>query len=261
MEGGVGCGMERLSADDISYVLSLISPADACRSAAVSAPFRSAAESDNVWARFLPSDHRDIVSRAVDPVAFSSKKDLYFLLCNSILIDGGRKSFALEKHSGAKCYTLSARDLSIVWGDHESYWRWVSLPESRFAEVAELWDVCWLDIRGKIDCGALSSCTAYKAYLIFKLTREAYGFKRPPQQVSVSIGPHIVENEVCLQPENPSVDHRVPRARNDGWMEIEIGDFFVGDGSEGEVTMSFRQVRSMHWKRGLIVEGIQVRPR
>ncbi|CAA6662507.1 unnamed protein product [Spirodela intermedia] len=84
-------------------------------------------------------------------------------LCRSILVDGGAKSFALERSSGKKCFLLSARELTIIWGDTPHYWDWISVPGSRFSEVARLLDVCWLEIRGKIECGMLSQKTSYAA--------------------------------------------------------------------------------------------------
>lgn len=151
----------RLPEECVSHVLSLTSPRDACRSAAVSVAFRRAAGSDIVWSRFLPSDYGGILSRAVDPVAYASLKELYFVFCGSILIDGGRKVilgdclvylqigtgtfcyccycfyeilqvFGLERERGAKWYTICARDLGIAWGDDPRYWKWVSRPDSRF---------------------------------------------------------------------------------------------------------------------------------
>ncbi|ONK79543.1 uncharacterized protein A4U43_C01F7450 [Asparagus officinalis] len=62
-------------------------------------------------------------------------------------MDGGKKAFCLEKESGAKCYTLCARDLGIAWGDDERYWRWVFHPRSRFSEVVELRLVWLFDTR------------------------------------------------------------------------------------------------------------------
>lgn len=267
------CLIGRLPEECLSHVLSLTSPRDACRSAAVSPAFRTAADSDAVWRRFLPSDHREIVSRAVDPMVHASLKELYFRLCDSVLIDGGKRIFVLERESGAKCYTLCARNLEIIWGDDQRYWTWDSHPDSRFAEVADLRHVCWLDIRGKIDCRELSSNTTYKAYLIFKLSPDAHGLKFPIQLVSVSLGPQISQQEVCLDPNDDEdgdwdmneghdipADVRVPHARNDGWMEIEMGEFFSENGDDGEVSMSYREVEILNWKGGLIVEGILVRP-
>jgi hypothetical protein len=33
----------------------------------------------------------------------------------------------LDKGTGAKCYTLSARSLHISWGDTPNYWKWINL--------------------------------------------------------------------------------------------------------------------------------------
>ena len=53
--------------------------------------FRAAAESDVVWERFLPADYRHILSRLVQPLMFSSRKELFLGLCSPNLIDGGNK--------------------------------------------------------------------------------------------------------------------------------------------------------------------------
>ncbi|RZS20362.1 hypothetical protein BHM03_00052866 [Ensete ventricosum] len=155
-------GIETLPEGCIAEAISLTSPRDACRSSVVSSVFRSAAASDTVWERFLPSDCHSILSRAVHPVEYSSKRDLFFLLCDSVLIDGGKmvyhfpsasnrpiyfhfsisirccfsSGFWLERSSGAKCYMLSASALSIIWGDTPRYWKWVSPPDSRYLDFS-----------------------------------------------------------------------------------------------------------------------------
>lgn len=73
----------------LTAVLSRTSPRDVCRSSAVSKELRSVAESDAVWKRFLPSDHGEI-GLAYDPVAFSTKKQLYESLTEIVLDDGER---------------------------------------------------------------------------------------------------------------------------------------------------------------------------
>ena len=45
-------------------------------------------------------------------------------------------------------------------------------------------------------------------------------------------------------------------------MELELGDFFNGDqGDDEEVKMSLREAKGYHLKGGLIIEGIEVRPK
>ena len=75
----------------ISHIISFTSPRDACRSSAVCSIFRSGSESDSVWERFLPPDYQDVLAGSVSPpVRFSSKKELFFRLCDPVLIDEGR---------------------------------------------------------------------------------------------------------------------------------------------------------------------------
>ncbi|CAL9097607.1 unnamed protein product [Musa acuminata var. zebrina] len=285
-------GMDRLPEGCVAHAIALTSPRDVCRFSAVSSAFRSAAAYDTVWDRFLPSDYRSILSRAVRPVVCSSKRDLFFRLCDSLLIDAGKMSFWLERSSGAKCYMLSARSLSITWGDTPQYWRWVPLSDCRFSEAAELVNVCWLEIRGKIQSRMLSGRRTYAAYLIFRLADWSRGLGHPPQEASVTMGvQHSSTHVVRLQPNDSSSRVRARRnrirfgpllrwgammleiaadqeaaaevgdARDDGWMEAELGEFYIDEGEDGEVEMSLMEVRGGHWKKGLIIQGIEIRPK
>ncbi|KAJ4955528.1 hypothetical protein NE237_012311 [Protea cynaroides] len=254
----------------IADILSLTSPRDACRSSVVSSIFRSAVDSDSVWERFLPSDIRLILSSSVSPSLpnFSSKKEQFLHLCdNPLLIDNGTKTFALEKSSGKKCFMIGAKELSIAWGGTPMYWNWPSLPESRFSEVAELLRVCWLDIRGKMETQLLSPNTTYVAYMVFKFTDDAYGFENDPVEVSVklaSVGRAEqggVKSVYLKRHEETEAEREAPKERGDGWMELKMGEFFNERGEDGEVEMSLKEVKVLWWKSGLIIEGIELRPK
>ena len=43
--------------------------------------------------------------------------------------------------------------------------------------MAELVDVCWLEISGKLSLSLLSPGTTYAAYLVFALTDDSYGLE------------------------------------------------------------------------------------
>ncbi|KAJ9158593.1 hypothetical protein P3X46_024158 [Hevea brasiliensis] len=266
----------------VSLILSFTSPLDACRSSLVSSTFQSAMESDAVWERFLPSDYRDILSRAVTPLKFSSKKELFFHLCNPILMDAGKKSFKLEKSSGKISYTLSARELSIMWSDVPTYWSWMPTIESRFLEVTVLRTTWWLEIQGKIRTQMLSPNTKYGAYLIMKISDRAYGLDSIPSEISVEVGNQVSSNiaylhgqhskkqpTMCLDNTNHTqmVETRLkdkhftmPRKREDSWSEIELGEFFSGDSDE-EVKMTLMEVKGCQLKGGLVINAIEVRPK
>ncbi|RDX76919.1 F-box protein PP2-B11, partial [Mucuna pruriens] len=260
-------GIEGLPEGCVACIIALTTPLDACRVSLVSKIFRSAADSDAVWERFLPSDYHSIISLFPSPLNYSSKKTLYLALSDRpIIIKQGRKSFQLDRKSGNKCYMLAARSLVIVWGDSEEYWNWTTDPDSRFPEVAELLDVCWLEIRGAINTLALSPNTRYGAYLVFKMIN-ANGFDKWPVELSVSIfGSHDSTKNVCLYPNVLRPNRRVqglqcPNVRGDGWLEIEMGEFFNTDLEEAEVQMSVKEIKGGHWKKGLFLEGIEVRPK
>ncbi|KAK7356767.1 hypothetical protein VNO80_16043 [Phaseolus coccineus] len=250
----------------IADILSRTTPMDACRLSLVSKLFHSAADSDAVWERFLSSDYHSIISQSLLP-NYPSKKALYLALSDHpVILDEGKMSFQLEKKSGKKCYMLAARALTIIWGSTDQYWNWLTHPDSRFPEVATLRDVCWLEIRGVLKTLTLSPDTQYAAYFVFKMIN-ARGFENVCVELSVNFdGDHGSSKNVCLDPRERSRNERGvaglqrPSARSDGWLEIEMGEFF-NIGIEDEVQMSVMAVKDGRWKSGLLVEGIEVRPK
>lgn len=121
--------------------------------------------------------------------------------------------------------------------------------------------MCWLEIRGVFNTLTLSPDTQYAAYFVFKMT-DARGFRNRRVEVSVDFNGDGTKN-VCL--DGSSNGERVaglqrPSLRSDGWLEIEMGEFF-NVGLEDEVQMSVMEVKAGNWKSGLFVEGIEVRPK
>lgn len=321
----------RLPEECVAHAIAMTTPGDACHSSAVSPAFRAAADSDAVWDRFLPRDYAAVLARADDHEDDAgggreySKKELFTRLCSSpVLLDGGTMSFGLERRSGAKCWMLSARALNIVWGDDPACWNWTAnLPGSRFPEVAELVDVCWLEITGKLQLSLLTPKTTYAAYLVFAISDDSYGLEcnigiLPPKATTTIIlpssgatnthkPPTSTEHTICLQhlqgeeeaaahrrrqeyvrwPRNKyygmmrkkvtrEADHDIkcPRRRagdddddDDGrWLEVELGEFVVGGEDEeepllGVLEVCVKEVECRRWKRGLIVQGIDIRPK
>ncbi|MCD7446004.1 hypothetical protein HAX54_024708 [Datura stramonium] len=254
----------------VSDILSFTSPKDAAISSAVSRGFNSAAESDVIWEKFLPDDYKNIISRYASPWVCSSKKELYFSLCDSpVLIDGGKLSFSLDKKTGKKCFMIAARELAISWGvDTPWYWEWISHPDTRFVEVAHLKAVRWLDIRGTIGTQMLSKRTKYVMYLVFKLVEGHEGLEianayvrfvnrmsenEAEERASVV---SLVEEKVKRRKRNVKLPHN----RGDGWMEIELGRFFNDTGDDGDVEARLMEIMRLHGKGGLIVQGMEFRP-
>ncbi|KAI3752552.1 hypothetical protein L2E82_24586 [Cichorium intybus] len=274
--------LNMLPEDCVSTILSLTSAADACRFMLASSSLRSAAKSDLVWGKFLPSELSSILSRTHSQLNFSSKKELYFKLCDSILLDGGIRSFSLNKISGKKSFVLSSRALSISLSNEPNHWSWSNHARSRFSEVIELKTTFSIEIEGKINTKDLSPNTTYGAYLIIQVSDRAFGLDSIASEISVSKEECSVSNTAYLCPVDERKQQlesllfmnrrrmmeklvvegegRRPSKREDGWMEIELGEFFVGQKNE-EVQMKLMEVKGHQLKGGLIIEGIEVRPK
>ncbi|VAI62865.1 unnamed protein product [Triticum turgidum subsp. durum] len=276
------CEIARLPEELLSAALARTTPRDACRAAAVSPAFRAAADSDAVWAAFLPPGGLPPLAdgELTAPAPPSSKKELFLRLsAGPALLPDRLVSVWLDRETGAKCYMLSARNLFIVWGDTPQYWTWIPLQDSRFSEGAELVNVCWFEIHGKIHGKMLSQGTTYAAYMVFKMDENSYGLNFPAQEASVSSGATNLTRKVCLQADDgdedeyeydeeeeedeDDVSHKenvtFPQKRADGWLELELGEFLNEGGDDGEVSISLTETKSGRWKSGLIVQGIEIR--
>ncbi|PHT33022.1 TMV resistance protein N [Capsicum baccatum] len=180
-----------------------------------------------------------------------------------ILLDGGKLSISLDKKTRKKCFMVPARGLAIEWGNNPEHWEWLSHPDSRFAEVAKLKCVYWLDIQGKIETRILSKRTKYVAYLVFKLEDKFHGLETVNAVVRFVDSMSVKEAE-----KRASVVHfsgRGPRAtlpfrRGDGWMELKMGDFYNDAGEDGDVDARLMETRRLDEKAGLIVQGVEFRP-
>ncbi|CAN6245662.1 unnamed protein product [Urochloa humidicola] len=279
------CEIARLPDDLLSASIARTTPRDACRAAAVSPAFRAAADSDAVWACFVPRDLPALADKQLSPAPLS-KKALFVRLSDSpFLLADGLTSMWLDRETGAKCYMLPARKLNIAWGDTSCYWRWIPITgsSSRSSEAAELLQVWWLEIRGKIDSKMLSKNSAYAAYFVFKVARGAYGLGSPFPETSVSLGGSKSTRHVSLdgydsddedegswwilRSSTRDRDHLeipqnilLPQERADGWMELEMGEFQNDAGEDGEVCISLKET-SATVKSGLVVQGIEIRPK
>ncbi|CAO2199921.1 unnamed protein product [Urochloa humidicola] len=272
----------------LAQAIALTSPRDACRIAAVSPAFRAAADSDHVWRRFLPREEAPAFVLQPAPTAAKSKKEAYLGLCdaaNAAAVDGGGVRVWLDRATGARCYALSARRLSLPWDDGEFCWKFTPHPRSRFGEVAELVNSTCLDIYGTLPSSSLTPATPYAAYFIYGAAAADgrgggghRGLSYPDQETAVCVGGRVVSrHDVCLLPPDDDGaaavarnklrggaaggEVRRPRRREDGWWEMEMGRLVISAGGEEEeeVTASF-EVLGWHPKRGLLVEGIEFRP-
>ncbi|KAI7731631.1 hypothetical protein M8C21_015717 [Ambrosia artemisiifolia] len=269
--------MEGLPADCIADILSRGTPRDACRSAVVASLFRTAVESDMLWDSFLPPDHQEIISKSMSPVMYKSKKELFFKLSSPIFIDRGLKAFSIDKATG-KNVTPFNKNVTLLGPLILSFG--VGNPLTNL----ELRMTSWLEVEGKINTRILSPNTMYRAYLIVQVAHyRAFGFDVVPCEISVEVCEFCSRGVVTLSHSaftKRSLEHvcgknkvggrlrlrsddkvsRVCLERKDGWLEIELGEFYNQGMCEKEVKMSLREIKGVHLKGGLIVKSLEIRP-
>lgn len=137
----------------------------------------------------------------------------------------------------------------------------------RFSEVAKLNGCCWYTIGGKIEARLLSSQTTYAAYFVFKRGEENYGFSSFLVKAYVVLpSKKKITKVVCLKPQKSGPKWRapeggLPQPRKDAWMEVQLGEFFNGQGDNGEVEIQLRVLEILNWKSGIIVNRIELRPK
>jgi hypothetical protein len=117
----------------------------------------------------------------------------------------------------------------------------------------------------------LSQHTTYTAYIVFRVDDGCSGLHYPCQETSVSIGGRKFTQNVCLGGHDVRIswllvmrgdipdDSKFPKKRDDGWMELEMGEFHNGEGDDGEVSISLKEMSVV--KSGLVILGIEIRPK
>lgn len=143
---------------------------------------------------------------------------------------------------------------------HGGYFSWstVRVICDRFSQVAELKLVLGLDIKANIETKNLSQGTTYAAYLVYQLSQFKSGFGRSPIVLRINYRKSgvVSVHSVILDPMPPRALHR-----GDGWMEIEMGCQFLIEQGDDDDAVECRVTEGSNLKSGLIVEGIELRPK
>ncbi|XP_044960403.1 F-box protein PP2-B11-like isoform X2 [Hordeum vulgare subsp. vulgare] len=274
-------GICDLPADCLALLASLTSPGDVCRLAATATALRAAADYDEVWGSFLPADCADILARCSTADdehrrEGETKKELFCRLCDCpVILDGGKLSFSLDRHSGAKKYMIPAKALWYGWsGYHYGGLVWSRChPNSRFREVAVLSYLCWVDIDVILNTKNLSGVgRGYAAYLVYMVhwlhadtaqnqNQEDAGGWELEGSPSSSMAADTTEKN-GRQKQRPTANG--VGMRSDGqWIEQEINielDKQCPEGKESNVSIEFRGFTRSH-RCQIIIEGIEIRPK
>ncbi|XVF87085.1 hypothetical protein PTKIN_Ptkin18bG0092100 [Pterospermum kingtungense] len=205
----------------------------------------------------LPHNCEAILKDADSPVDMSSMDNLLSQLYSGVFLNQKRKKYWVDKKLNKNCFMLFARDLSITWGEDQRYWRWSYQKETSDVSihVAELLQVCWLEVAGKFDVAKLSPGTLYGVGVMVMLKDEdedeAFGWEVPVNlRLTLPNGQKIERKETLVTK---------PRGK---WIEIPVGEFKTAATScqnVGEIEIYIHEYDAGMWKGGLVIKGVSIR--
>ncbi|GJR15417.1 kinase-like domain, phloem protein 2-like protein [Tanacetum coccineum] len=171
--------------------------------------------------------------------------------------------FWLGEVEGKKLLVLSAKAALYKFSIVDTF---ASKPpaQSRFKEVIELFPQQVFHIKCTIKSQLLSPDTEYVCYLLFKLSENCQGMHCP---VKVRDILHQEKKEaeflyfITPEPLNIHDITRVPKQREDGWMEIQLWKFnSAHEFKDDSLSMNMRFTSLEGTMPGLIVCGLEFRP-
>uniref|UniRef100_A0A0D9VMI3 F-box domain-containing protein n=1 Tax=Leersia perrieri TaxID=77586 RepID=A0A0D9VMI3_9ORYZ len=293
------CEIARLPTELLVEVLALTTPRDACRTAAVCREFLASADSDAVWSRFLPGGDFPLLADGELEPSLSlpppSTKGLFLRLSAAPLLLPDelkvRSLLAPHPQTLAMCfwlllvlYRFSNRIglllllllLCCCAGERAQVLHALGQGATnllgRYAAVLGMDSYRrFKEIHAKIPSKMLSLNTNYAAYLVYKLADGSRGLDFPFQEASVSIGGskticQVGIAERRLKTRYPTAvvlarDVEHPQKRDDSWIELKLGELYNEEGDDGEVCISLMETKGGNWKSGLVVQGIEIRPK
>ncbi|XP_073000769.1 uncharacterized protein PHLOEM PROTEIN 2-LIKE A4-like isoform X2 [Typha latifolia] len=158
----------------------------------------------------------------------------------------------IKKHG--ETIHISPRALTIIWGNSDRFWKWVNLSESKFGEGAELIQVSWIEVTGKVEVKKLSHSTTYDVIFHIKFKDDAFGWHHTP----------VIFEVVTLDGKKNRKSVVLETYReNKKLQEINAGDFYLPPGHYDKEIVRFGmyEVESQWWKGGLILGEVELRPK
>ncbi|GJW80318.1 kinase-like domain, phloem protein 2-like protein [Tanacetum coccineum] len=171
--------------------------------------------------------------------------------------------FWLGEVNGKKFLVLSAKTVVYKFSNVDLF---TSIPsaQSRFQDVIELLPQQVFYLKCTIRSQMLSPNTEYVCYLVFKLSETCEGLHFP---VKVRDVLHQENNDaeffyfITPSPLNINDITRVPKEREDGWMEIQLWKFnSTHEFKDDSLSMNMKFTSHEGTMSGLIVCGLEFRP-
>ncbi|XWS18701.1 hypothetical protein CRYUN_Cryun32bG0067400 [Craigia yunnanensis] len=170
--------------------------------------------------------------------------------------EDGEDDAIIRPNGDDKYFVFKPRALTIIWGDDSRYWRIPSRISSTNGsngeEVAELIQVCWLEITGSVK---LNPLTRYQITFTLSFKEHAFGWRGNPLFMMAKVGTKgRYKWKKLMELENlPKEPTEVPNDNDPFVVEVPKPQI--------DTTLFFGlyEVWSGKWKGGLIVHQADVK--
>ncbi|XVE51679.1 hypothetical protein DITRI_Ditri02bG0060900 [Diplodiscus trichospermus] len=200
----------------------------------------------------LPHNCEAILKDADSSVDMSCMDKLLSELHAGVFLNQKREKYWVDKKN-KNCFMLFARSLSITWAQDKRYWRWSYQKETTSdvsIDVAEVLQVCWLEVGGKFDVSKLSPGTPYGVVVVVMLRDDAFGWEVPVNfRLTLPNGQKVERKEQLMNK---------PKGK---WIEIPVGEFTTSSENVGKIEIYFHEYDAGVWRGGLVVKGVSIQPK
>nr|GEV72842.1 hypothetical protein [Tanacetum cinerariifolium] len=222
-------------------------------------------------------EYQRYIEMSDKPFDYTTKKELYPILCQGFLGCNGQLWFSLCKSTSGICSILPATHiLSHDWNRKTR-----SLSESRFKEVVRLETYNGYRLSCRLGSFMFSPYYTYACFLVFKyednqvLSNDASFYKAEcnlgdnniiqstvfAHFTSVNIPAIFTDSSKSIQMPNKDdmdLEHSFVEKRDDGWMEIRLTKPLHQ--LENHKSLEVKLQEPISTSMGIIVEGIEFRP-
>ncbi|KAJ8631256.1 hypothetical protein MRB53_024579 [Persea americana] len=150
---------------------------------------------------------------------------------------------------------VSPKALNIIWGNDSRYWQWTLLQknESNFPHGAELLQVNWIEVTGKLDFSHLRPNEEYEIVYVLKFKVDAFGWHSCPIKFKAT----TTDGQATEKSEMLESYRKV----SETWHEVSGGEFKVNSTQEGAVHFGMYEIGSDWWKGSMILKEVKIRPK
>lgn len=221
---------------------------------------------DRWWLEWLPPKYKEIISKAVSPMIFSSYADIYIWLYYGIHIEGGTQKLWLDYSTDKVILMVSAKALDINGGLDSRLWQWVTNVDSRFDQAAEAKDVEWFEVWQSIQSTILSPNTKYRVSFVLKIDKNSMNHCPTPFCFSIKrnggqpMDSYIYMDDLQRPLSDRSKTKTTFRSSQKGWMEFVLGDFRSAADGLLCVEVSMKNTDRSFRKKGIIIDGVKLNP-